>query len=304
MTTARSAAVQRPRLDALAIGVMLLLCTLWGVQQVASKVALDQGIPPMLQAVLRSAVAGPLLVGWLFLRRGQAGVATLVHRDGSLRPGLVMGTIFGVEFMLLFAGVRQTSASHAVVLLFSGGFATAIGAHLFVPGERLRPLQWAGLILAFAGVAVTVGQRGGPASVRGDLLVLSAAACWGVTTVMVRAVPELLRLSAEKVLAYQLWGSMPLLLLGAALAGELTVPQASGLAWASLLYQGVVVAFASYLTWYWLVLRYPAGRLAAFSFLTPVLGVLAAALLLGDPLAISLLVGLVLVCAGLKLVNS
>jgi drug/metabolite transporter (DMT)-like permease len=294
----------RPRLDGLAVLLMLVLCTLWGVQQVASKVAMAQGLPPILQAVLRSMIAGPLLVGWVAMRRGRPGLSELFAFDRSLKPGLITGLLFAVEFMMLFPGVHLTSASHAVILLFTGGFFTAVGTHLFVPGERLRRGQWLGLVLAFLGVVVTVGQGGGQsASLLGDVLVIGAAAAWGLTTVVVKANPELLRASSEKVLAYQLFGALPLLLVGAVLVGEAHMPAASALAWTSLLYQGVVIAFASYLTWYWLVARYPAGHLAAFSFLTPVFGVFAAAMLLGDALSLNLLVGLVLVCAGLKLVN-
>ena len=301
-----SAVVQRPRLDAVAVSVMLVLCTVWGVQQVASKVALAQGMPPFLQAALRSLLAGPALLGWVWLRRGRPGLAELVRADGSLWPGLGIGVLFAVEFMLLFSGVQRTSASHGVVLLFSGGFVTAGGAHLLIPGERLRPGQWAGFVLAFAGVVATMIEGvggGGAVSVGGDLLVVGAAVCWGATTLAVKVSPALRRLSAEKVLAYQLWGALPFILLGTAVVGELRVPVASGLAWASLLYQGLVVAFASYLAWFWLVTRYPAGRLAAFSFLTPVLGVGAAAVLLGDAVSVSLGVGLGLVCLGLRLVN-
>lgn len=295
--------LQRPRLDVLAIGIMLVLCTLWGVQQVASKVALSQGIPPILQAVLRSVLAGPLLLLWIAARTGRPGLARLVASDGSIWPGLLSGLMFAAEFILLFTGVQQTSASHAVVLLFTGGFFTAAGAHLFIPNERLHPAQAAGLVLAFMGVTVTVGQGGGPATLLGDLLVLGCAAIWGMTTVLVKANPALRRCPAEKVLAYQLFGALPLLTIATLLAGEMHIPQATPLAWASLVFQGAVIAFASYLAWFWLIARYPAGRLAAFSFLSPLLGVLAAGLLLGDPLTPMLLVGLILVCAGLYLVN-
>ena len=84
---------------------------------------------------------------------------------------------------------------------------------------------------------------------------------------------------------------------------QLNVPVASGYAWLSLAYQGVVIAFASYLTWFWLVSRYPAGRLSAFTFLTPLLGVSAAWALLGETPTPLLGLGLVCVCAGLFLVN-
>jgi drug/metabolite transporter (DMT)-like permease len=113
----------------------------------------------------------------------------------------------------------------------------------------------------------------------------------------------MMRASPEKVLGYQLFGALPFLVVGAVVAGQAAVPDASMLAWSSLAYQGVVIAFASYLSWYWLVARYPATRLAAFSFLTPLFGVVAAGLLLGDALTLNVLIGLVLVSTGLKLVN-
>ncbi len=298
--------MQRPaaRLDALAVGVMLLLCACWGVQQIASKVALTQGMPPLLQALLRSAVAGPLLLAWFAARQGRAGLAALLARDGTLWAGLLTSVLFALEFILLFRGVQLTSASRAVVLLFSGAFFTAIGAHLLVPGERLRPVNAAGLVLAFLGVAATMGNgSAGGGSLRGDAMVLGAAAAWGFTTVVVKASRRLSMAPPEKVLAYQLFGSVPILLAAAWAWGELRMPDASALAWASVTYQCVVVAFASYLTWYWLVGRYPAGRLAAFSFLTPLLGVVAAWLLLGEPLTPMLLFGLACVGAGLRLVN-
>jgi drug/metabolite transporter (DMT)-like permease len=302
-----SLALQRTRLDALAIGLMLLLCALWGVQQVASKVAMAEGLPPILQAVLRSAIAGPLLVGWVAVSRGRPGLRALLAIDASWKPGLVTSFLFAIEFMMLFPGVHLTSASHAVILLFTGGFFTAVGSHLFVPGERLRLGQWLGLALALLGVVVTMrqaaGATAGQSSLPGDALVLGAAAAWGFTTVIVKASPAMMASMPEKVLAYQLFGAAPFMAAGALLAGQAHVPAASALAWSSLLYQGVVIAFASYLTWYWLVARYPAGRLAAFSFLTPVFGVVAAAVLLGDALTLNLLLGLLLVSAGLKLVN-
>ncbi len=280
---------------------MVLLCSFWGVQQVASKVALSQGIPPLLQAVLRSALASAALVLWVGSRRGRAGLRTLFARDDTLWPGAAIALLFAAEFICLFYGVRLTSASRSVVLLFSGAFFTALGAHVFLPGERLQPVNWAGLVLAFLGVAATMG--GGAGSLRGDVLVLVAAANWGFTTVVVRANPSLAAAPAGKVLGYQVIGSLPLLLLTAGLGGDLRVPSATALAWASVLFQGVVIVFATYLAWFWLIARYPAGQVAAFSLLTPLLGVVAAGVLLGEPLTPMLFLGLALVVAGLRLVN-
>ena len=290
------------RIDLFAAGIMVVLCALWGFQQVASKIALNEGLPPLFQALARPVVAGPLVALWLFVRRGRRGLGALLARDGTLRPGLLTAALFAGEFIFLMEGMRLTSASRAVIVLYTAAFFTALGTHLLIPAERLRPINLAGLLLAFAGVAATMGA-GGDGSLVGDALVLVGAACWGITTVVVKASPAMMAVEPEKVLIYQLIGSIPFLLLAAASGGELHLPHASGLAWLSLLYQSVVVSFASYLTWFWLIRSYPAGRLAAFSFLTPLFGVLAAALLLGDKVTPMLLVGLVCVGAGLRLVN-
>jgi drug/metabolite transporter (DMT)-like permease len=65
----------------------------------------------------------------------------------------------------------------------------------------------------------------------------------------------------------------------------------------------VGVAFITYLAWFWLVRRYPASRLASFTFLTPLFGVLAGGVLLNEPITNMLLLALVLVGTGIYLVN-
>lgn len=283
---------------------MLVLCLCWGMQQAAVKVAVAQGLPPLLQAGLRSAIAAALVCLWIALRQGREGMRTLLRRDASLAPGLLVGVLFAAEFTALFAGVARTSASRAVLLLYTAPFFTVLGAHLTIPGERLRPVQGGGLLLAFAGVAVTVGDPPGGSDLRGDALVTCAAALWGALTVTVKRSRHLAACPAGRVLLYQLGGSAPLLLLVAAAFGQVRgVPHASRLAWAALAYQTVFVAFASYLAWFWMIARYPAGRLSAFTLFTPLFGIAAGILLLGEPARPSLLLALALVAAGLVLVN-
>ena len=130
-----------------------------------------------------------------------------------------------------------------------------------------------------------------------------AGVLWGATTLAVRAT-RLGQASAEKTLLYQLAG------LGAAAAGGgrpvggAPLPhRLSTLAWAALLFQVVVVTFASYLLWFWLIRHYPATRLSSFTMLTPVFGLLLGALLLAEPVTGRLLFALATVAAGIFLVN-
>ena len=162
-----TASAERP-LSPGAIAVMLVLCLSWGFNQIAVKLALPD-VPPMLQALIRSAGALPVIltIGWL---RG----VRFFSRDGSLGPGLFAGLLFGIEFVLIFRGLLLTSASRAAVFLYTAPFFVALGSYQFL-GERLSGLQWSGLGLSFAGVALAIGvpQPNVDATVLlGDLLVV------------------------------------------------------------------------------------------------------------------------------------
>jgi drug/metabolite transporter (DMT)-like permease len=302
-----NATPRQDRLDVVAIALVTLLCALWGVQQVTVKVAIAGGLPPLLQGTLRHAGAATLVACFVLVRQGAPGVRALFRRDAATWPGLLIAVLFALEFIALFPGLSLTTASRAVIFLYTAPFFTALGAHFFVPGERFRLRQVIGLLIAFAGVAATFadGLVAGGGSVTGDLLCLAGGAFWGATTVVVKASPGLQRSPPAKLLFFQLAGSAPMMLAVSLLAGEHVAWGAvSTLAWAGLFYQTVVVAFASYLAWIWLVLAYPAGRLAGFTFLTPLFGALAGALLLGEHVGLALLVGLAAIAVGLPLLNS
>ena len=298
---------RRDHVDATAAAVLVLLCALWGVQQVAVKVAVTEGLPPALQATLRSFGAALLVCGWIGLKEGGTALRALLRRDAALGPGLVIAVLFALEFLALFPGLHLTTASRGVVFLYTAPFFTALGAHLFIPAERLTLRRAAGLVIAFAGVAAafadSLGAAGG--SVAGDLLCLAAGALWGATTVVVKANPLLSRTPSSKVLLMQLAGSAPILLLASVGFGDLDhVPHATALAWGCLFDQTVIVAFLSYLTWFWLIQIYPAGRIAGFTFLAPLFGILAGWLLLAEHASFALLLGLVAIAAGLRLLNT
>lgn len=280
--------------------MLLLVCTmLWGLQQVAIKIALPQ-VPPLTQAAIRSILAVVLLLGWARLR----GIR-LFDRDGTLAAGLVAGLLFGAEFCFIYAGLGHTTASRMVVFIYLAPVLTALGLVLFVPGERLAALQWVGVLLAFAGL-VTAFADGmaapGRATLLGDAFGVIAAALWATTTVLIRG-SALARVSAEKTLAYQLGVSAALLPLAAWAIGEPAVVRLDVVAAGSLLFQGVVVAFASYLAWFWLLTRYHAARLAVFSFLAPLFGVAFGVWLLGERMSPTFAVAAVMVGAGIGLVN-
>jgi drug/metabolite transporter (DMT)-like permease len=289
---------ERKPLDSRAFLLMVALTGLWGFQQVAIKLTAPD-VSLVMQAGLRSLIATALLLVWAQWRG-----TPLFARDGTLAAGLGAGLLFGGEFIFIYGGLEHTAASRMVVFIYLAPVLTALGLHWLVPGEKLSRAQWAGVLVAFAGIALAFGEAFAAArgTLLGDAFGMIAALLWAATTVLIRAT-RLARARAAKTLFYQLAVSAPMLLAASWLMGEKGVLAVTPLAVVSLAYQAVIVAFASYLVWFWLLTRYLAGRLAVFSFLTPLFGVLFGVAILGEPLRPAFAGAALLVGAGIVLVN-
>jgi drug/metabolite transporter (DMT)-like permease len=291
--------IQKQTLDVTAIATLGILCASWGLAQVAIKVAIP-GVPPLLQSGIRSVGATVLIWLLMVVRR-----EPVLEKDGSLWWGLAAGILFAAEFILIYWGLEFTNASRAVIFLYMSPFVVALGAQLFVPGEHLRKIQVYGLCFAFAGIVVAFRESLSFPSYRmliGDAMLTVAAVFWGATTVLIKASP-LVRIKPSKVLLYQLAVSAVVLPLASLARGEPGIVLMTPLIAGSLIYQTVWVAFITYLAWFWLIRHYPPSRLASFTFLTPLFGVLAGGLLLNEAITGALLLALVLVGVGIYLVN-
>jgi drug/metabolite transporter (DMT)-like permease len=288
----------RKALDATALSLMLLLTALWGFQQVAIKV-IAADVSFLMQAAIRSIVAALLVFAWARSR----GLALFGH-DGTLWPGIAAGLLFAGEFVFIYGGLAYTNASRMVVFVYLTPPLTALGLHFFVRGERLVPGQWLGVALAFAGLvlAFAEGFAAKTDTFLGDGCGVIAALLWAATTVLIRAT-RLARATATKTLFYQLAVSAAVLPFASLALGEKGVMALTPLAVASLAYQGVIVAFASYLAWFWLLTRYLAARLSVLSFLTPMFGVAFGVAFLSEPLTAYFALAALLVAAGIALVN-
>ena len=287
------------RLDGLPAAILIGCCAVWGFNQVAVKVSLA-GVSPLFGAGLRSLGAALLL--WLWCRlRGEA----LFVRDGTGRYGLFTGLLFGIEFVCIYTGLAFTTASRSVIFLYSAPFFVALGAHWLIPGERLTAARMSGLVIAFVGLCLAFADglalpsRG---ALVGDGIELLGGFMWGATTVAIK-MGSGLPLTPQRTLFYQLTVSAVVLLGLSAVVGEPGLTRPTPPVLAALGYQIVVVAFASYLIWFWLLQRYPASGLASYSFWTPIFGVLAGWLVLGDPLTGHLGVAALLIALGIYLVN-
>lgn len=291
---------RQEHLDTRAVILLLACCFFWGLQQVLVKATLPE-LAPVFQASVRFVGAVPLLWLWCLWR----GVS-LRGPAGSLGPGLLAGALFAAEFACMFIGLQHTTASRLTVFLYTSPFWVAILVPLFVPTERLRPAQWLGLACAFVAVVFALWDsftHQGPNSTwRGDLLGLAAGLFWGLTTVVIRST-RLASAQAEPLLMYQISVSAVALPVLSLALGEPWNWNWSPFATGSILLQTVIGAFASYLAWMWLLSRYPATRVSAFVFLTPLFALLFGALWLGEAVTVNLLAAMALVAVGIVLVN-
>jgi drug/metabolite transporter (DMT)-like permease len=304
-TSAAPNAATRP-LDAFAAAVVVALCLSWGFNQVSVKLAIHE-IPPLTQAAIRSFGAAIVVVAWMALRR-----LPLFSRDGTLWAGLACGLFFGLEFVFIYQGLNYTTASRATLFIYLAPFFVVIGLRWVVPADGFSRWQWMGLTMSFVGMAVAFLPTvfDGPTQsvdlrqLLGDVLMVAAALSWALSTLIIKA-SALNRVSSEKTMMYQLVVSGPMLVAVAMLAGEqmdVSVwPSATAL-WA-LAYQTLYVVPITFVIWFALIVRYSAGRLSAFTFLTPLFGVAAGHFVLGDPVTPAFAAAVALVTVGLILVN-
>jgi drug/metabolite transporter (DMT)-like permease len=286
-------------LDAAAIVLVVLLCLTWGFNQVATKLAMPD-IPPLIQAAIRSAGGTVMVIAWALWRR-----EPLWRRDGTLVPGLITGILFGLEFLCIFRGLVWTTAVRAVLFIYLTPFFVVIGARWFLPGDRFDVSQWLGLLLSFAGMVIAFGlptPSADPSQIIGDIMMVVAAILWASTTLVMKG-SRLQQAPFAKTLLYQLVISIPILVAGALVFGEHLAPHVSALAIGSVIYQTIWVAGVTFLAWFSLVQRYSASRLSAFTFLTPLFGVVGGHLVLGEPLSIGFGIAVLFVAGGLVLVN-
>ncbi len=284
-----------------AAGLMVILSMIWGLQQVVLKAAAVD-IAPIMQVSLRSGVAVLLIYVVLLVRRKRISFS----RETWL-PGILVGVLFSLEYLSVGEGLRFTSASHSVVFLYTAPIFAALGLHLKLPEERLHLLQWFGIVIAFAGIFITFFMPGlhtaDPSSkiIFGDILALLGGFFWGMTTIIIRC-SALAGSSASQTLLYQLIGAFIWLGLSAFYLGQDQI-NPTPLFWSSLFFQTVIVSFASFLIWFWLLRTYLASQLGVFSFMTPFFGVCFGVLFLAEPLELSFLIGAICVLSGIGIVS-
>jgi drug/metabolite transporter (DMT)-like permease len=292
--------VRRKQIDTYATLVMTLLCIVWGIQQVAIKGIADE-ISPALQVAIRSGVAAGLVFLLTIIKK-----MPLRNYTNCLVPGGAVGILFGLQFLFVAEGMRCTSASHMSVFLYTAPIFAAMGLQLFSPDERLCTPQWLGILITFAGICVaflsgktTVGDSS--QTLAGDIMGLFAGLSWGATTVVVRC-SSLGQSPASQTLFYQLTGGFLLLSAYSYFSGQNHFePSVTGII--SVLFQSIIVGFASYLAWFSLMRKYLVSQLGVLSFMTPVFGIVTAILILREKPQPGFVLGAILILGGISIVS-
>ena len=286
-------------LDLKAVFILIIVTLLWGFNYPAIKYS-NQGVSPVFASTLRSIIAS--ICGLIYcVRKGEK----LFHTDVMLLHGVIVGLLFGVEFACIYIGLLHTDAARSVLFVYLSPFVVAIGAHLFLKGDRLTFLKVLGLVLAFTGILVVFGGRPKTAKTTmflGDILQITAGVLWGATTLYIKKFMTN-RVEPIHTFLYQLFFSIPILLMVSIILEPKWIYKIDLPVVASLFYQSVIIAFVTYFIWFKLIHKYSVSRLSAFTFFTPIFGVVFGIFLLHEELTVSLLIGLPLVSMGIFLVN-
>lgn len=280
--------------------LQIFICFLWGANLVSIRIS-NQGIPPMLAAASRSVIAGCLL--WFYARLN--GLSLSLERKDIIH-GIIIGCLFGTEFLFIYWGLAFTTASRSVIFLYTHPFWVALGAHLVLKDDRLTPRKIAGLFLAFAGILSVFRSHSEqlPAGYWvGDLMELAAAFFWASTTLYIKRISQTRHISHYQTLFAQLLYSIPILAAGWAIFEKLDGPDLNGLVLTAFAYQCLVVAFFSYLLWFWMISRFSVSVLTAFTFFAPLFGTVLGAVVLSEPVTPMVWIGMALVGGGIYLVN-
>ena len=289
---------RKDRIDATGAVILLIIMALLGINQVGIKLV-NEGLAPMFQVGLRSLAAVPIVLIYTLWRAKKIDVSPAI-----LIPGILCGACFATEFVILFQAIEYTTVSRASVFFYTMPFWVALGAHFLIPEEKLTGMKLAGLALAIAGVTIALSDTtspAGPNGLLGDLMSLVAASLWAAIAIIARTT-RFSSLSPEVQLLYQVVVSAMILMPIVLLFGE-TFREPTLFHWIIFAMQVVFVVCIGFLAWFWVLSVYPASDMASFSFLAPVFGVLFGWLLLGEELGWTIIAALILVGAGIVLVN-
>jgi drug/metabolite transporter (DMT)-like permease len=286
------------RFDArtLAVPAILLATLLWGVSTSVAKLALDEW-PPLAQAWFRFAVALVVLIPLCHLSRHRVALGRL--------PALLGFTGIALFYALHNLGLHATSAVNASLILDGGTPALTLGFGAILLDERPRRIPLIGLmtsLIGVGGVVLAAGPGGFGAVGQGDLLMLTSAALWGLYSVVGKVT-----LADQGVLPvitgstiYGVLFLTPAALFEMSLVGP---PRVTAQGTSLVLFLGLGCSALAYLLFGHALTHLSAWQVASWTTLMPLVGVVAAALLLREPILIAQIAGGALILLGVMMTS-
>ena len=183
---------------------------------------------------------------------------------------MVAGVLFALEFLLIYRGLLYTTATRAVLFLYTAPFLVVMGSRWLVQGDHFHLSQWSGMALSFVGIVIAFGlptPAADPHQMLGDVMMVGAAIAWAATTLVIKA-SMLNQVTPRRRRFTSSWSprrfspSEPRL--RRTYRRDALGPGARRLA-----YQAVWVVSVTFMVWFALIVRYSANRLSAFTFLDP-----------------------------------
>jgi drug/metabolite transporter (DMT)-like permease len=270
---------------------LALVYVLWGSTYLGIRIAIE-GLPPLILSALRNLTAGALLFAWA-RSRGAPWPTPRQWRNGALM-GFMMLSI-GNGFVCL--AERSVPTGLAALVVGSGPVFAILFAWGF--GTRPRPLEWAGVLLGFGGVALLNLDLRAAASPGGIVLLLVATASWSLASILQ---PRLDLPKGGASAGVQLLGGGACLTAMAALHGESLpahVPARSWLALAYLIVFGSLIAYSAFVY----VINHSRPALAmSYAYVNPIVAVTLGALFADEPVTLPLLGAMAVILAAVALV--
>ena len=271
------------------IGAGLIAVCLWGLAPVATRALVFQ-LAPLALLTLRQLLAASVLLPW---------AVPVMRRIGARdMPRFAAGLLGMIGYNLpVTVGLQWLPASSAGLLLATEPVWVLVISYVFL-GERAGPRVLLGSAVALAGVAVIAGPSAlssgyGMRAVAGAALVLLATMAFGGYTVVLRPLSE--KYGPVPAMAVStVLGAVPYL----AFVGPLWPSRLSQPAWAELLFLALGSTVAGMLLWNQAIVRGGSARISRLLYLEPVVSVLGAMVFLGERATAAVLVGGVLVIAG------
>jgi len=285
-------------MDLKGAAVAVLISVLWGANTVVIKMGLEEA-PPLRLACMRFVVGGAVICLWAWATGRFAGFRI---EPAEWRPLALLGLLFSVQMAATNVGTWLTSAAHGSVLINLYAVHTVVLAHFLIPGDRLTIRKLAGVLIAYSGI-VLLGARQvahGSPTLLGDVVVTVAGVLLAERTVyLARAVQ---RLDPVKLLLAQAIVGTALFVVVSSLVEPAPTRWTLRLA-GSIAYQGILISGFNFVVNLALLRRYRPSALSAFFLTQPIFGVIAAALVAGDPLTPDLLIACAAVAVGIGLTS-